>query len=174
MKLCLNIGSGDRTYDFYPTKEYKCVNFDIRSNLNRVDEVGDVRDLSRFPNEYFDMALASDIIEHFKILEVDSVLREWCRVLKVGGLIEFRLPNLEAIVTDYLRRKDENRSDMPGNVPITHYFNWLLGGGQDYDYNIHYTFYDRRLFKYVCERNGLQEVDWKKDGYNMIVKCKKV
>jgi len=173
MKLCLNVGCGDRTYDFYPAEEYKCINFDARPDLKRVDEVGDVKDLSRFEDNTFDYILASDIIEHFKISEVNQILTEWRRVLKTGCVIEFRLPNFEAIVSDYLKRKDEDRKDMPG-VPICHYFSWLIGGGQDYDLNIHYTSYDRRFFKYVCKQNGFEEVDWKKDGYNMIVKMKKI
>jgi predicted SAM-dependent methyltransferase len=173
MKLTLNVGCGDRTYDFYPTNEYKCINFDARENLKVVDEVGDVKDLSRFSGEYFDFILASDIIEHFKIFEVDSILQEWRRVLKTYGIIEFRLPNFEAIVSDYLKRKDENRNDMSG-VPICSYFSWLCGGAQDYDLNVHYTQYDRRFFRYICEKNGFEEVDWKKDGYNMVVKMRKI
>lgn len=172
MKLTLNVGCGDRTFDEYPAG-HKCINYDIRSDLQHVDVFGDARDLSIFEDEIFSYILASDIIEHFKILEVDSILKEWLRVLKPGGIVEFRLPNLEAIVTDYLNRKKENRNDMPG-VPISHHFNWLLGGGQDYEYNVHYTFYDRSLFKYVCEKNGLQEVTWKKDGYNMVTTYRKL
>jgi len=172
MGLTLNVGCGDRTYDEYP-KGYKCINFDVRADLKKVDEVGDVRDLSRFPDCHFDYILASDIIEHFKISEVDKIIQEWRRVLKSGCMIEFRLPNFEAIVSGYLKRKDENRND-DKDVPICDYFNWLMFGGQDYEYNVHYTGYDRHLFKYVCSRNGLEEVFWKKDGYNMVVKMKKI
>ena len=173
MKLTLNLGCGDRTYDTYPSPGYKCINYDDRANLKRVDEIGDVKDLSRFPNEHFDYILASDIIEHFPIAETNRILTEWKRVLIVGGVIEFRLPNIEAIVEDYLRRKNENRKDTPG-VPICHYFSWLINGGQDYPGNFHHASYDRRLFKYVCEKNGLQEINWKKDGYNMVTKYRKV
>jgi hypothetical protein len=48
-----------------------------------------------------------------------------------------------------------------------------LYGGQDYKGNFHYVGFDRRFFRYVCEGVGLKEVDWKKDGYNMVVKMKK-
>lgn len=173
MKLTLNVGCGDRTFDKYPAG-HKCINYDERANLKKVDEVGDVRDLSRFPDEHFDYILASDIIEHFPISETDKILTEWKRVLKVGGIIEFRLPNIEAIVSDYLKRKDENRNDVPDNIPICHYFSWLINGGQDYPGNFHHTCYDHRLFKYICEKNGFKEIDWKKDGYNMVTKYRKI
>lgn len=172
-KLCLNLGCGDRTYSFYPSRRYRCINFDVRADLVEVDETGDVRDLSRFPDEHFHYILASDIIEHFKISEVDNVLQEWRRTLKVGCIIEFRLPNFEAIVYDYLKRRNENREDMP-EVPICHYFSWLMFGGQDHEFNVHYTGYDRRLFKYVCEKNGFKETHWKKKGYNMVTKYKRL
>ena len=86
MKLTLNVGCGDRTYDEYPDG-HKCINYDERANLKKVDEVGDVRDLSRFPDEHFDYILASDIIEHFPIAETEKILTEWKRVLKVGGVM---------------------------------------------------------------------------------------
>ena len=169
-KLTLNVGCGDRVFKEYPTG-HTCINFDER-DLSAVDKVGDVRDLP-FDDESFDYILASDIIEHFPIAETNSVLDEWVRVLKKGGVIEFRLPNLEAIVADYIKRKNEIRHDIKG-MPIAHYFSWLLYGGQDYPGNFHYVAFDRRLFKYICEQSGLFEIDWRKEGYNMIVKCRKV
>jgi predicted SAM-dependent methyltransferase len=173
MKLTLNVGCGDRVYDFYPTPEYKCINFDFRSDLKRIDEVGDVRDLSRFPDGHFDYMLASDIIEHFPIAETNKILTEWKRVIIIGGVVEFRLPNLEAIAEDYVNRKNENRNNMK-DMPIAHYFSWLLYGGQDYPGNFHYVGFDKRFFHKVCSDAGLETIDWKKDGYNMIIKCRKV
>jgi len=171
-KLTLNVGCGERVFDAYPHPFYKCINYDFRK-LPCVDVVGDVRELP-YPNECFDYILASDIIEHFPIAETSSVLGEWLRVLKTDSIIEFRLPNLLAICEDYVKRHQENRNDMDGGVPIAHYFSWLLYGGQEYIGNFHYVGFDRRLFKFVCESMGLQEESWQKDGYNMVVKMKKV
>ena len=66
MKHTLNLGCGGRTYEEYPSG-YKCVNFDAREDLEGVDVVGDVGDLSAFENQTFNYILASDIIEHFPI-----------------------------------------------------------------------------------------------------------
>jgi predicted SAM-dependent methyltransferase len=167
-KLTLNVGSGDRTFLFYPDRTHKCINLDMRMLPNKTDIVSDVRQLP-FPDDNFDYILASDIIEHFPIAQTEDVLEEWKRVLKPGCIIEFRLPNLEAIVGDYVKRKNEDRKDTPG-VPIASYFSWLIFGGQDYEGNYHYVGFDRRFFKHVCGKVGLKEIDWKKDGYNMIVK----
>ena len=171
MKLTLNVGSGDRTFKFYPHRAYKCINLDERNLKGKTDVVSDVRKIP-FPDNHFDYILASDIIEHFPIAETQDILKEWMRVLKPAGIIEFRLPNLEAIVEDYLGRRTETRKDMKG-VPIAHYFSWLLYGGQDYPGNFHYVGFDRRLFKYVCAQVGLKEVSWQREGYNMVVKMEK-
>jgi len=173
MKLTLNIGSGDRVFQSYPHRGNKCINLDFRAIKGKTTIAADVKSLP-FPNQTFDYILASDIIEHFPIAETQDVLIEWLRVLKPGCTVEFRLPNMEAIVEDYIKRKDEMRKDMKG-VPIAHYFSWLLYGGQDYPGNFHYVGYDRRLFKYVCAQAGLKEITWEQDGaYNMISKMEKV
>lgn len=165
-KLTLNLGCGERIYPRYPNAGYKCINVDMR-RLPNVHTICDVVHLPFLANT-FDYVLASDIIEHFPIAKTTSVLEEWKRILKPEGAIEFRLPNLEAIVEDYLKRRQEDRSDMKG-MPIAHYFSWLLYGGQDYPGNFHYVGFDRRFFASICAQAGLKEVNWKKDGYNMIV-----
>jgi predicted SAM-dependent methyltransferase len=166
-KLTLNVGCGMRTFREYP-KGHKCINYDKRP-LSNVDRTGDVRELP-WQDNFFDYILASDIIEHFPIKETEDVLREWLRVLKPAGVIEFRLPNLEAICKDYVKRIGENRGT---GEPMAHYFSWLLYGGQDYPGNFHYVGFDRRLFKYMCEKVGMVEISWKAEGYNMITKYRR-
>lgn len=162
MKLTLNVGCGDRTYDFYPTNEYKCINFDVRDNLKKVDEVGDVRDLSRFDNETFDYILASDVIEHFPLAETQNILKEWGRVLKVDGVIEFRLPNLRALCDRYV--KGEHTAKLTS---------WLLFGGQDYPGNFHYVCFDREFFKSVVEPVGFVEIEYKDMDNNFEAKYRR-
>lgn len=162
MKKTLNIGAGERSYKFYPTNNYKCINYDER-DIDGIDEIGDVRDLGRFEDEEFDFILASDIIEHFPIAKTVEILLEWKRVLKKGGLIEFRLPNLAAICKQYFAGGGNAR-----NV------SWLLYGGQDYPGNFHYVGFDRRLFKEECNKAGLQEVTYTEEGYNMVVRYRRL
>jgi predicted SAM-dependent methyltransferase len=160
MKLTLNVGCGTRTYKEYPTG-YKCINFDQRGDLPEVDEVGNVKDLSRFEAGKFDYILASDIIEHFPIAETQEVLKEWRRVLNPLGVIEFRLPNLAAICKQY--EKAHNAKNV----------SWLLYGGQDYPGNFHYVGFDREFFTTQCTQAGFVVVDYKEEGFNMIVKCRR-
>lgn len=157
MKKTLNIGAGGRTYKHYPTNNYECINFDSRE-LENIDVVGDARNLEAFSDEEFDFILASDIIEHFPLALTQSVLKEWKRVLKIGGIIEFRLPNLAAICKQYIDTRNAR------NV------SWLLYGGQDYAGNFHYVGYDRRFLKEECTKAGLLELTYSEEGFNMIVR----
>lgn len=161
MKKTLNIGAGSRTYKTYPTNNYECINFDERV-LENIDEIGDVRDLSRFKDEEFDFILASDIIEHFPIAETNKILTEWVRVLKSNCLIEFRLPNLPAILVEYANKRNARHTS------------WLLYGGQDYPGNFHYVCYDRNLLKEECNKVGLQEITYSEEGFNMIVRYRRI
>ena len=158
--LTLNVGCGDRTYDFYPDKMHKCINFDAR-NLEKVDVVGDVRKLPFEDNE-ISYILASDIIEHFPLSETVGVLTEWCRVLKANGTIEFRLPNLKKICNDYVKGVNDAKTT-----------SWLLYGGQDYSGNFHFICFDRTWFNQIVSSIGLNEIYYEEIGNNFVVKYKK-
>ena len=159
MKRTLNVGCGGRTYKEYPAG-YTCLNMDERS-LQNVDITGDVTDLSRFANEEFSYILASDILEHFPISRTVAILREWARILKVGGLIEFRVPNLSAICEHYNTYGD-----------ATH-VSWLLYGGQDYSGNFHYVCFNKKMLTELCAQVNLSAIEYKEEGTNFILVVKK-
>jgi predicted SAM-dependent methyltransferase len=162
MKLTLNVGCGDRTFPEYPAG-YDCINYDERADLRKVDEVGDVRDLSRFPDEHFDYILASDIIEHFPIAQTDKVLTEWKRVLKQGGIIEFRMPNLRVICEKYVKGTHDAK-----------HTSWLLYGGQGYSGNFHYVGFDKKWFSSILVANGFEVISYEETGNNFEIKGRKL
>ena len=162
MKKTLNIGAGERTYKFYPTDDFECINFDER-NMEGIDVVGDVRNFNMFRDEEFDYILASDIIEHFTIFETKNILKEWKRVLKIGGIIEFRMPNLKVICKKYI---DGNH-----DAKLT---SWLLYGGQDYSGNFHYVGFDRGWFRSIIEPLGFVEIEYKDADNNFEMKVVRI
>ena len=60
------------------------------------DVQADVRALP-FASDTADEILALDLLEHFWRDEVDGLIQEWLRVLKSGGLVTFRVPNLSVL-----------------------------------------------------------------------------
>ena len=83
----LDIGCGER-------KKKGCIGLDLRKTSS-VDVVADARMLP-FRDEAFDYIYSSHLLEHFSHREVKNVLVEWVRVLKTGGTIEIRCPDLRA------------------------------------------------------------------------------
>ena len=162
MKLTLNVGCGERTYEEYPS-DHKCINYDARNIPGHTDVVGDVRDLSIYRDEYFNYILASDIIEHFPILETPMILKEWGRILKPGGIIEFRLPDLDAICRAYVEKRQDAR--------LT---SWLLYGGQDYPGNFHFVCFDRQFLNSIIVPIGFKEVNYVNSGNNFEIKFRKI
>ena len=159
-KLTLNIGCGERAFKEYP-EEYKCINIDER-DLSNVDKIMNVRKLD-FSDEYFDYILASDIIEHFPIIDIKNILTEWKRVLKIGGIIEFRMPNLKEICRKYIE-----------GIHTTKLTSWLIFGGQDYSGNFHYVGFDREWFRLIIESLGFKEIEYIDEDNNFVMKVRRI
>lgn len=91
--LYLNLGCGNDIRDGF-------INIDLYNSNPEV--VGmDIRNLE-LPDNSADLILASDILEHFSHQEVDSVLKEWARVLKPDAKLIIRCPNLKLQVKAYM------------------------------------------------------------------------
>jgi ubiquinone/menaquinone biosynthesis C-methylase UbiE len=162
-KYVLNIGSGKRTYKEYPDGSgFKCINYDCRIIDGCTNFIGDVRFLP-FKNNSFDYILASDIIEHFPISQTDLILYEWRRVLKPGCTIEFRIPDLYAICSKYVKGEHDAK--------LT---SWLLYGGQDYVGNFHFVAFDRKWFAEILIDNGFNNIFTAESDNNFDVKAVKL
>lgn len=140
-KLIADIGSGPVSP--YMRDEGHVVSFDIRED-SKPDVVCDVRNLP-VPNETFDIVFSSHTLEHFPWRSVDSVLKEWSRVLKVGGELRLVVPNLrhvgQRLVDDILLPEDM----------------WVMYGEQDYPKNFHSVGFTPNLIKALVESLGIYE-----------------
>lgn len=86
-EIKLNLGSGDRPMEGY-------FNIDISNPKN--DLAWDVRTIPLDDNSV-DEIVAIHLIEHFKVQEVEGILREWRRVLKPGGRLVLEFPDVESL-----------------------------------------------------------------------------
>lgn len=64
------------------------------------------------PDGCADELHAMHIIEHFYRFDVDAVVSEWKRLLKVGGMLVLELPNLEAACRNLINRGMSDRDVM--------------------------------------------------------------
>lgn len=97
---------------------------------DHVDHVCDARDLSCFADGTFTEIYASHVLEHFDYQEeIFSVLKEWYRVLRPGGILYISVPDLERLCRLYLA---------PGLRPDERFeiMRMMFGGHMDaYDYH---------------------------------------
>ncbi len=75
--------------------------FDLNPEVNP-DVVCDVRAIPE-KNETFDVVYASHVLEHFFFWELQGLVKEWLRILKVGGEIIILVPNLEMAAHEVLK-----------------------------------------------------------------------
>jgi predicted SAM-dependent methyltransferase len=87
----LNLGCGWDHRDGY-------VNVDFL-DFHHPDVVADVRDLVAFPSGYYDEVLAVDVLEHLHRGDVKPALAEWGRVLRAGGRLVIRVPDVVGLVS---------------------------------------------------------------------------
>lgn len=57
-----------------------------------VDVISDARKIN-LPDNYADVVYTSECLEHFPWKEYQSVLAEWCRIVKIGGMIRVEVPD---------------------------------------------------------------------------------
>lgn len=95
-----------------------------------VDHVSTIDNLSFIGDDSVDVIYNCHVLEHFKRRDVVRVLREWCRVLRPGGILRSSVPDFAALVDIYRKYGDIGLVIGP------------IFGRQDYLYNIHYNVFD--------------------------------
>lgn len=146
----LHLGAGNEIREGF-------VNQDIRP-LPGIDLVCDAREIPYIDN-YFDEILANDLLEHMPRLETEKTLREWNRILKIGGFLILKVPNLDVIFAWYYMkiispeeavRRIFGTQDYPEN---THKTIFTLGTLYSYLTNTNYRVLDVKIFPEIMSTN---------------------
>jgi predicted SAM-dependent methyltransferase len=98
-----------------------------------------------------ELIYASHVLEHFGRHEVDQVLREWCRVLRKGGVLRVAVPDFAAVTIRY--RETTELSELIG----------LVCGGQRNPYDFHKMVFDEKLLRdrlLAAGFNSAARYDW--------------
>lgn len=156
----LNLGCGDKILPGY-------INVDVAaSRRQRIpDLLCDVRNLSPIPSNYADEVLAVHVIEHFYQWEVESILREWIRVLKPGGRLVLECPNLANAAREFLENADQAAlGGVEGQRSM-----WVFYGDPSWrdPLMIHRWGYTPNSLKSVLNRVGLVDVSRERAIYKL-------
>lgn len=158
MTIFLNLGCGNK-----PLKNY--INIDSREECNP-DLVCDIRKLP-YEDGTIDRILASDILEHVGRLEVETVLKEWYRILKSEGILIIKTPNVDTIIDAYQVKK----------IPFGELVRKLYGN-QIYVEDTHRSGFNPESLKQLLVSTGfkiikIEEIMGNNDWSNMAIRCQK-
>lgn len=95
----LNLGCG---FD----KRQNYLNIDIHE-FHKPDLVADISNLKMLPPDHFDEIVAQDVLEHIKRTETKNTLKEWNRLLRIGGILKLRVPNLIGLLSLFLQKENQ-------------------------------------------------------------------
>jgi predicted SAM-dependent methyltransferase len=127
-----------------------------------IDRCGHVDDLTFLGDGVVDLLYACHVLEHFGRYEVETVLREWHRVLRGGGVLRLSVPDFAAVVKMY---GSEGLGDgMSGLIG-------LVSGGQRTPYDFHKMIFDEPLLTALLRRVGFADVrhwDWRHTEHTYI------
>jgi SAM-dependent methyltransferase len=172
-KLILDIGAGT-TAPYFPEgipvrlDNDEKVKPDILCDWNHIPE----------PDQKYDIIFASHALEHNSHRKTLNVLKEWLRVLKVGGEVRLLVPNLQYAAEKIYK-------DIPlDNADIWTLYSAQKDGGE---YDIHKSGFTPNLLRGALEAvGGLEDIkvwtangnwgNWKKwpGNYNILATAKKV
>ena len=123
-----------------------------RADFAHIDHNHSVDSLPFFSDSSADLIYASHVLEYFDRVEVLSVLKEWGRVLKPGGILRLAVPGFEELLKVYSKSSDLNKILGPlfGRMEIK---------GPDSSSTIyHKTVYDFPSLCRTLEENGFANV----------------
>jgi predicted SAM-dependent methyltransferase len=114
-KQLLNLGCGHRYHNEW-------TNIDFHSTGKKVIAYNLLKGIP-FNDETFDLVYHSNVIEHFSKEDAPKFLKECYRVLKQDGIIRIAFPDLEQIVSHYIRLLTELKR---GNMQYESDYDWIM------------------------------------------------
>lgn len=159
----------------YPQKLNLGCGFDIRpgylnvdfQDFHNPDLVADIRKLDILPSDYYEEIVAQDCLEHFPRCDTEPTLAEWSRLLKSGGVLKLRVPNLIGLLELFLWEEKQSIEDQKTLVQC-------LFGTQAYEGDWHLTGFTQLLLEHYLEQAGFFKIKIQsKDHWLFDVVCEK-
>lgn len=117
----------------------------------RMDEYTDVqhavtpRNTLPFEDESFDVVFNSHVFEHMPYRADLRIMRDWVRVLKVGGSMHTIVPSWEWVAREVLKSPDKRSPAIRG----------MAFAGQVDEWDVHYNMFTLDMLEDIYKRSGL-------------------
>jgi len=105
-----------------------------------------IDDLSAFPDGCADLLYACHCLEHFGFRHTHTVLAEWARILRPGGVMRVAVPDFGVIARAYAAGGTMRELQS------------LLLGGQDYRLNFHAAVFDEQHLRELMGAVGIADI----------------
>jgi predicted SAM-dependent methyltransferase len=149
--LIADIGCGHTVNPLYQDNTIRRYDLD---ETCKPTHVCDVRSIPE-EDEVFDLAQASHVLEHLKIHDTVNAIKEWLRIVKVGGRLEIRVPDLRYAAQKVLDGT-LGGSHVVGSEDIPYHFLMLYGAQNDQG-QIHYNGFNKERLEDVLKQAGCTE-----------------
>ncbi len=125
-----------------------------------------------FADHSVDEINAADVIEHIAPFNLDGVLKEWSRVLKVKGTFRIATPNLNSTMLRYANKE----------LSLQDAFGALYGSNENI-YQHHFQTFTVETLRDKLTEHGFGEIDFSespcsggdpRNGHWIVCTCKKV
>lgn len=139
------------------------INVDL-CDMPHIHYKSSIDDLSMFDDESAELIYSSHSFEYFDRVQAVSVLKEWRRVLKKGGILRLAVPDFDKLIEVYHLSGDLNKILGPlyGRMVIQTQSTYSNGGGGLIMY--HKTTYTFSSLREMLESEGFGNVrryDWR-------------
>jgi predicted SAM-dependent methyltransferase len=156
----LNLGCGWDIRDGY-------LNVDLH-DFHKPDLVADVTRLDMLPSGAYTEIIAQDVLEHLPRQSTVEVLREWSRLLRVGGKLHVRVPSVIDLAE--LMKLPANQTISQQELLVQ-----CLFGTQAYTEDCHYTTFTEPLLRHYLGEANLKAETWEmRDGWLFEVDARKL
>lgn len=139
-KVLLHIGCGK-------INSPEFINIDAQPYAHVHVVTDDIGRLPGFADETADLIYMCHVLEHIRAPDVDAVLREMKRILKVGGILRLSVPDFDRLLDVYKAAGED--------LDAIH---TQLMGGQDSQYNVHYCAFNHRSLSELLRKVGFAAV----------------
>ena len=155
----LNLGSGDKLQEGYENIDGHGYEGTLQMDIRKLP----------YEDESVDEVYSKDVLEHFGWREWRTVLTEWVRVIRPGGVLKLRFPDLDKMIANYqneILRIGDREEEIRGDLLQKNFdrFVQLVFGNQDFPANTHLTGLTGDIVKKFLEELGMIVLPYWFDG----------